>query len=151
MASPRPMIRFARAGERRSLEDLQLRASQVWKQFRAALRAHPDAIAIPAEQLRERRVRVAEVDDCIVGFAAIVRIRAGTMELDGLFVEPQQMNTGIGRALIFDAIRLSRRRGGSVMEVTAGPAEGFYLKMGFTTVPKTATRFGGAVRMRRTI
>jgi hypothetical protein len=50
-----------------------------------------------------------------------------------------------------DVIRLARRRGARVMMVTAGPARGFYEKVGFRLVRATPTRFGAAVRMRRLI
>jgi GNAT superfamily N-acetyltransferase len=141
-------LRFARVGERAALEALQWRSSLVWPETRAALRAHPDAIAIPIEQLRERRVRLAEIGGHVVGFAAIVPLRANVAELDGLFVEPDCMGRGIGRVLMTDAIRLARRRGARTMEVTAGRAEGFYAKLGFVSVRPIATRFAPAVRMR---
>jgi GNAT superfamily N-acetyltransferase len=142
-------LRFARIGERADLEALQRRASLVWQEYRAALRAHPDAIAIPVAQLRDRCVRVAERGGRVVGFVAVVAGRRGVAEVDGMFVEPRHMGRGVGRALMLDAIRLARRRGALVLEVTAGPAEGFYAKLGFVTVRRAKTRFGPAVRMRR--
>lgn len=144
----RVTIRFARIAERSTLETLQLRASLVWKEYRAALLAHPDAIAIPEEQLRRRQVRVAVLGARVVGFAAVVPLRGRTVELDGLFVEPRLMHGGIGRALVADAVKLARRRGATAMVVTAGPATGFYEKVGFVLVRRAATRFGPAARMR---
>jgi hypothetical protein len=47
-----------------------------------------------------------------------------------------------------DAMGRARRAGARAMEVTAGPAEGFYAKVGFVTLRTTPTRFGPAVRMR---
>ena len=35
------------------------------------------------------------------------------------------------------------------LEVTAGPAQGFYEKVGFSVIGDADTRFGPAVRMRR--
>ncbi len=141
-------FRFACVGERSALETLQLRASLVWKEYRAALLAHPDAIAIPVEQLRQRQVRVAVQRGRVVGFAAVVPLRDGEVELDGLFVEPQRMHAGIGRALVADAARLARRRGATTMWVTARPATEFYERVGFVVVRRAKTRFGPAVRMR---
>jgi hypothetical protein len=43
------------------------------------------------------------------------------------------------------------RDGASALEVTAGPAEGFYARLGFAVISGTETRFGPAVRMRRTL
>jgi GNAT superfamily N-acetyltransferase len=144
-------IRFGRLSDQAELEAIQWRASFVWKEYRASLRAHPDAVEVPAAQLRARGVRVAEIDRRRVGFAALVLTRPGIVELDGLFVEPDVMGVGIGRRLMEDVIRLARRRGARVMMVTAGPARGFYEKIGFRFVRATPTRFGAAVRMRRQI
>ena len=53
-------FRFAGASERQAREDLQRRASLVYEVYRPALLANPGAIHLPASQLEEQRVRVAE-------------------------------------------------------------------------------------------
>jgi GNAT superfamily N-acetyltransferase len=88
------------------------------------------------------------VDDVPVGFAVVIPGDGRTDELDGLFVEPERMTRGIGRALVEDACRRARARGASAMEVTAGPAQGFYERLGFGVTGAAETRFGPAVRMR---
>ena len=50
----------------------------------------------------------------------------GPDELDGLFVEPEHMHKGVGNVLVEDAVIRSAARGGTALEVTAGPAQGFY-------------------------
>ena len=72
-------------------------------------------------------------------------------ELDGLFVEPRHLKRGIGRALIDDAVARAAARGGRRLEVTAGPAQGFYERTGFRVIGSAQTRFGPAVRMGRDI
>src|SRR5579864_5151949 len=72
---PDVTIRFGRPSEKRDLEAIQRRASFVWKEYRASLRAHPDAIEVPAAQLRARGVRVAEIHGQRVGFAAVALTR----------------------------------------------------------------------------
>ncbi|MEI8256418.1 MAG: GNAT family N-acetyltransferase [Deltaproteobacteria bacterium] len=149
--SPTPdlHIRFARISEREGLEALQLRASLVWREYRAALLAHPEAIAIPVEQIRERRVRIAERSGRVVGFAVVIPLREGEAELDALFVEPGCMHAGTGRALVVDVARLARRRGARSLFVMANPyAKAFYAKVGFVAVGRAETAFGPAVRMR---
>jgi GNAT superfamily N-acetyltransferase len=149
MPAPEFRIRFARVRERAALERLQLRASLVWDEYRAALLAHPDAIEVPERLLRERRVRVVELGAEIVGFSQVLKARRGVVELDGLFVEPAHMGTGLGRRLVIDAAQRADRDGAHTMEVTANPrAEGFYLKAGFVITGRAETRFGPALRMR---
>ena len=73
----------------------------------------------------------------------------GAHELDGPFVEPARMLCGVGRALVEDAAARASRRRAECLEVTAGPAQGFYEGVGFNRVDAAQTRFGPAVRMRR--
>ncbi len=59
------------------------------------------------------------------------------------------MYSGVGRALVEDAAERALAAGAKCLEVTAGPASGFYERVAFTTVASAATPFGPAVRMRR--
>ena len=68
-----------------------------------------------------------------------------------LFVEPACMLRGVGRALVVDAAVRASGQGAECLEVTAGPAQGFYERVGFYLVDAAQTRFGPAVRMRRNV
>ena len=126
--------------EREALEDLQRRASTHDPLYREQLAANADAIELPAAQIAAGQVRVAERDGGVVGFAVLI----GT-ELDGLFVEPSAMRSGIGRALVEDAKARARGRGSSRIQVTANPqAIDFYEAVGFITTGQAQTRFGPA-------
>jgi GNAT superfamily N-acetyltransferase len=116
--------------------------------YRAQLAAHPDAIDLPAEQIIAGLVRVAEQHGVVVGFAVLLEPAAGACELDGLFVEPDRMRTGIGRQLVEDLKRIARKRGVTRIEVVANPqAVAFYESVGFITTGEALTRFGAAPRM----
>ena len=130
------------------LEDLQLRSSSVWEEYREQLAAHPDAIELPMDAVRDGRVRVAYGDSRILGFSVVLTGQDGHCELDGLFVEPDVMRGGVGRALMADVIATARREGAVAIDVTANPrAYGFYEKLGFTYGAPAETRFGPALRM----
>ena len=91
-------IRDAVVGERAALEELQRRASDVWAAYREQLAAHPDAIVLPQAFISGGWVRVAVADDDRpVGFSVVIPRGAAIHELDGLFVEPRQMDRGVGR------------------------------------------------------
>ncbi len=95
-------------------------------------------------------MRVALDDDGTpIGFSVLIPGDGRVHELDGLFVEPEHMGRGVGRALVEDALARASADGAERMEVTAGPAQGFYEKLGFHLVGPTRTRFGPAVRMGR--
>jgi GNAT superfamily N-acetyltransferase len=137
-------VRLARPEERLKLEDLQRRASMALPDYRAQLEAHPDAIALPAEQIEQGQVIVAELDGRVAGFAAVV---GG--ELDGLFVEPDLWRSGIGAALVEQATHEARRRGLALMVVANPHALDFYRKCGFSVEGTAETRFGPGIRMSR--
>jgi predicted N-acetyltransferase YhbS len=141
-------IRFADPAEREALEDLQRRSSMHHPTYRQQLAAQPDAIELPTEQIETGLVRVAEQDGAVVGFAVLLEAQGDSCELDGLFVEPDRMRTGIGRRLVEDAKRIARRRGATRIDVVANPqAVAFYEEVGFTSTGHARTRFGPAPRM----
>jgi GNAT superfamily N-acetyltransferase len=143
-------IRDALAGERAALERLQRESSDVWEQYREQLASHPDAIELPAAWIDNGWVRVAaDTQDMPIGFSVVIPSDDGDYELDGLFVAPDRMHAGIGRALVQDACARAHADGATTLQVIAGPATGFYEKVGFEIVSSAQTRFGPAVRMRR--
>ena len=145
-------IRDAAADEADTLERLQRRSSDVWEEYREQLAAHPDAIELPQTFIDAGWVRIAVAEDgSVIGFSVVIPTDHRVYELDGLFVEPDSMRVGVGRALVQDAVQRAVRAGAELLEVTAGPAQGFYEKVGFAVVGPAETRFGSAVRMRRSV
>ena len=142
-------IRRARIEEAADLEALQRRSSDVWAEYRDQLAAHPEAIEVPIDAIRDGRVRVAvDAEDRPLGFSVVLAPAAGACELDGLFVEPERMSVGVGRRLGADAAAGARTAGARRIDVTANPrAVGFYERVGFRPGDAVRTRFGPAVRM----
>ena len=135
-------VRLARFDEREELEALQWRASLMNDADRPHLEAHPDAIDLPAAQIANGQVWVAEVNGMIAGFAAVLE-----GELDGLFVEPQLWCRGIGAALVETATHEARRKGRALSVIANPAARGFYERCGFSFEGEAQTRFGPALRM----
>jgi GNAT superfamily N-acetyltransferase len=143
-------VRLARPSERLALEALQARASLANPSDREAILANPDAIDLPANQLDDGQVYVAEVAGSILGFAALLPREDGNVELDALFVEPEIWRQGLGRKLIDHCTVAARLRGAAAIHVVGNPhAEGFYRACGFELVGTTDTRFGVGLLMRR--
>jgi predicted N-acetyltransferase YhbS len=141
-------IRPAQVAERDTLEELQRRSSSHEPMYRAQLAAHRDAIHLPLDRITAGLVRVAERDGVVVGFVVLLDRSGDACELDGLFVEPEQMRAGVGRELVDDASRIARERGATRIDVVANPqAVAFYEAVGFVPVGKAETRFGPAPRM----
>jgi GNAT superfamily N-acetyltransferase len=141
-------IRLAEPAERQLLEDLQRRSSMHQPMYREQLAAEPGAIDLPAEQIEAGLVRVAEEDGVVVGFSVLFEPADGACELDGLFVEPERMRSGVGRRLVADAVDVARSGGATRIDVVANPqAVAFYEAVGFFVVGEEDTRFGPAPRM----
>jgi GNAT superfamily N-acetyltransferase len=143
-------IRPAILSERRLLEALQWRASLGNEGDRDALLRHPDAIDLPAEQIKAGGVFVLEEDGMIVGFAAILPREDGGTELDALFVEPDNQRRGFGRRLIEHCAKIARAGGSKGLHVIGNThAKEFYLSCGFEVLGPFETRFGSGLLMRK--
>jgi GNAT superfamily N-acetyltransferase len=144
------VIRPAVETERSRLEALQWRASLANSGDRDSLRANPDAIALPVEQITDGDVFVAQRDGVIVGFAAVLARPDGNVELDALFVEPTLWKRGVGRLLVEHCADVARERASRILHVVGNPhAEGFYVACGFRTIAAVETRFGAGLAMQR--
>jgi GNAT superfamily N-acetyltransferase len=110
---------------------------------------HPDLLDWPGHGIDEGRTRVAVIDDLVVGFATL-SFDASTPEVEDLFVDPDWMRRGIGRALVEDLIATVRAMGRTALEVDANPhALSFYRRVGFIELGAVAVEYGTGMRMRR--
>lgn len=144
-----PSIRPARPEERALLEDLQWRSSLIHEAYRQALLADRGMVQLPSEHIEGGGTLVCEIDGKPAGFAVVLFAPdGGDAELDGLFVEPGLIGTGIGQNLVAEAMTLARARDASSLKVVAAPeAERFYRKCGFERVGETDTELGKALLM----
>jgi len=141
-------IRTAGPGDLDSLRGIVRRSSLVYEDGRDDLLAHPETLefSFPADGDWETRVAVSE-EGRIIGFAT-ASFPDGHLELEDLFVEPDQMRGGVGRALIAEMAQLARRHGVGRIEVIANPnALDFYEKTGFVVEGTVPTQFGPGIRM----
>jgi GNAT superfamily N-acetyltransferase len=125
------LIRAARPGEAAALTALALAAKAHWgypASFMARCRA---ALTIEPAMIRRHVFRLAEGEGGIIlGFYGFEPDPAG-IGLSHLFVRPDSIGGGIGRALWEDAVALARRKGYGRMTIVGDPhAAGFYRRMG---------------------
>jgi GNAT superfamily N-acetyltransferase len=77
-----------------------------------------------------------------VGFYALVG-----EGLEHLWVTPEHMGTGVGRALFEHAVRRAASMGAETLKIEADPnAEGFYLRMGARRVGEITYPLNGQKR-----
>lgn len=118
---------------------------------RRNLLANPEALEFSGLAVAEGRTRAAVAEGRIIGFATW--LSAGeAIEIEDLFVDPEWMRRGVGRALVADLIAMARDREVHRVEVTANPhALAFYQRIGFVVGHEVQTRFGPAPRMHRQV
>lgn len=140
-------IRDAGPGDMTALGDVFRRSSLSNDDDRMKLLTHPDVLEFSGQGVTEGRTRVAEANGRLIGFATWLGTGDVT-EIEDLFVDPDWMRRGVGRALVHDLIALARLRGVRRAEVTGNPhARVFYEAVGFTVDHEVDTLLGPGLRM----
>jgi GNAT superfamily N-acetyltransferase len=137
-----------------ALREIYRRASLSNEGDRDALLAHPEALVLGDRGVVEGRMKVAAVGARIVGFITTDTTvdRPGFLELEDLFVDPDWMRQGIGRAMVEDVVQSARERGIDRIEVDGNRhALQFYRRVGFVVDHEVETEFGTGLRMHLTV
>ena len=123
-------IREARADEAALISDIAYRSKAYWGYSEAFMRACREELTFSAEDCSRKLVALLE-DPGVVGFYALERLASDSVELGALFVVPEAIGRGYGRALVEHAVGKAREIGAATMVIHGDPnAEGFYLAMG---------------------
>ena len=124
------IIRSPNINELPDLSNLCFRSKAVWGYDQQFMEACRGELSFDPQDLEQTHVAVAEEDCRILGVIQI-KIRAGEAELLKLFVEPEVLRRGTGRALFAWAADISKRTGASRIVIEADPgAVPFYRKIG---------------------
>ena len=130
---PLPRIRVARVDEAPALSQLCFRSKAAWGYDEAFMALVRVALKVSPEQISAGDVWVATgADGEVAGMVALgPSEEPNTLDLDKLFVEPRQIRTGVGRALLAHSMIEARRRGAHRLTILADPyAAGFYERNG---------------------
>jgi ribosomal protein S18 acetylase RimI-like enzyme len=129
-AAPGPVLRDAPAEDAAALSALAQRSKAHWGYDEEFLRRARPELTVTAEDVEQFVVRVAERDGALLGFSA-VDLDGTPAELLALWVDPPAIGTGVGRALLRDALATAAARATGGLLVESDPnAEGFYLRHG---------------------
>jgi GNAT superfamily N-acetyltransferase len=130
VAATGPALRDATAEDAAALSALALRSKAHWGYDDEFLRRARPELTVTAEDIEEYVVRVAERDGAPLGFSA-VDLDSTPAELLALWVDPPVIGTGVGRALLRDALATAAARATGGLLVESDPnAAGFYLHHG---------------------
>lgn len=123
------IIREAISADAAQLSSLAIRSKAHWGYSTEFMDACVDELTVSPINIEEDDLHyvVAEIDKEIVGFYNLEGLSGDEVELGALFVEPEHIGTGVGRALIERAKCHAVNLGASKLNIQGDPnAEKFY-------------------------
>ncbi len=142
-------IRHALPAEAGQLTALARRSKAYWGYEEVQLDAWREDLTITPALIEAAHVYVCEADGDICAFYALLR-EGETWQLGHLWVLPEQMGRGIGRALLRHAAAEAFEGGAREVLVDADPyAEAFYLACGAERDGDVGAPIAGQPRRRR--
>lgn len=146
MSAPNFTVRAAVPDDSAALTRIAHEAKRHWGYPERWIEHWQADLTITSEYLAHHQVFVAESEGQVVGFYALVTDE-GKAELDHLWVAPDHIGTGIGKALFFHAMQDASSRQISDVKISSDPnAEGFYSKMGAYRIGETISKIDGQPR-----
>ena len=137
-------IRRAEAHDCDALGAIARSAKAAWGYPQAALDAWAQELTVTAESVARHPTFAAELDGRVAGFYQSI-VRGTACELEHLWVAPEHMRHGVGRALLAHALRHAADSGFAQLQVDADPhAEGFYLRCGARRTGAVAAPLAGS-------
>lgn len=140
------MIRPASTDEASFLTTIALEAKRYWGYPEHWIKHWESDLTISPEFIRDNHVYVAEENDEIQGFYALI-VAGNKAELDHLWVTPTRIGTGIGKELFLDAMERAASLHVDAVEISSDPnAAGFYKRMGATQIGEIDASLDGQPR-----
>jgi ribosomal protein S18 acetylase RimI-like enzyme len=140
-------IRPARPEEAGTLTEIALAAKGHWGYPRDWIESWKPLLTIHPADILDGEVAVCMVEGDITGFYQL-SVRERRAVLDDLWVRPEWIGRGLGRALFRHALASGQRQGAAVLEIEADPnAQAFYEKMGARKIRERRTEVNGSPRL----
>jgi GNAT superfamily N-acetyltransferase len=137
------VLRAARADDDAALTAIARQAKAHWGYPRQALALWRADLTVTRASIAAMPTVVAERDGAVLGFFQL-RLDGPRAELEHLWVRPDQIGQGIGRALLMRALDDSAAAGHGMLQIDADPhAEPFYRACGAVRVGVVAAPIEG--------
>ena len=136
-------IRRGTVAQAQELSDLAVASKRHWGYDDEFIELCRTELTVTGDDIGSGLLSVAEDEsDTVVGFFLLAEFPQP--ELRMLFVSPDAMGRGIGRALVHEAVRLASSRGWRSLLIESDPfAEAFYVHMGAELVGSSASHSTG--------
>ncbi len=136
----------ATPGDAEALTGISFAAKRYWGYPEQWMERWRESLTITPDFVRRNEVHAAVVEGNPVGFYALVG-EGRKLELEHLWVLPEFIGTGVGRALFDHAVRRAAALGAEVVNIESDPnAEGFYRRMGARRVGEISYPMDGQKR-----
>src|SRR5215831_4000276 len=140
-------IRRAMPDEAAALTALAHAAKQHWNYPASWIESWKSDLTLTPDFIAHHEVFVAIVDGAIAGCSALV-VSEGLAELEHMWIRPEHMGQGVGRALFEHILDRAGAHGFSDIELSADPnAEKFYERMGARRVGDIPADMFGLARV----
>ena len=140
------IIRRGLSADADNLTQLAHNAKRHWGYPEHWIQHWQDDLTITPDFVATNQVFVAEEDDQVLGFYALI-IRQDKAEQDHMWVAPEHFGSGVGKQLFLHAMQSAVGRSVSEIEILSDPnAESFYQKMGAHRVGETVSEMDGKSR-----
>ena len=140
------MFRPARGSDAALLTDIAFAGKRVWGYPEAWLEWWRHDLVVTPHYIHSEPVQIAEFDGAVVGFVGL-STQDKVRYLEHLWLWPENIGRGFGRALFAEAARLARVEGQRELRINSDPnAEPFYLKMGAIRIGQEIYDLPGGIR-----
>jgi N-acetylglutamate synthase-like GNAT family acetyltransferase len=140
-------IRRAKPDEAKVLTEIAHSAKRHWGYPENWIEHWKEDLTITPEFIADNEMFVAVSGGEIVGCCAIVFSDSMT-ELEHMWIRPDHMGTGVGRALFIHAKQRAQLLNVPALEISSDPnAEGFYQRMGATRIGEVRSEIEGQPRV----
>ncbi len=140
-------IRRARPDEAAALTKIAHLAKRHWGYPENWIEHWRDELTITPDFIVNNEMYVALAGEEIAGCCALV-LRDSQAELEHMWIRPEQMGTGIGRALFHQIVERATQLKAAGLEISSDPnAEGFYKRMGAKRIGEVQSEIEGQPRV----
>jgi len=137
-------IRRADSSEAEQLTAIAHAAKRHWGYPDGWIEQWQTDLTITPDFIDDHEVFVAIINDSIAGCCALV-VTDALAEIEHMWIKPEHMGSGVGRALFEHARDRARELQLPVLELSADPnAEGFYERMGAKRIGDVSAGMNGA-------
>lgn len=137
-------IRRALPSDHSVLTEITRNSKAFWAYSKQQLEIWQPELTITAKYISENETYQLVLDYEIIGYYAFIKLGAGHLKLDHLFLFQQFIGKGFGQLLLTDFLKRAKESNAIDIILEADPnAENFYKKFGFVTYDQRESSIKG--------